>query len=160
MLVLLGLIIVFHIITAALLFIATIDNAWWRSDMYSTDIWQTCFINNSSCSPVKVLADSSYLEAVQATMILSVILCCISFFIFLIQLFRLPKGERFLVAGSFQLLSSLCVMIAASIYTNRRENFHDFDTDSNYGYSYILAWIGFAFTLLGGVMYMVLRKRK
>ncbi|XP_048465580.1 epithelial membrane protein 2 [Rhincodon typus] len=162
MLVLLGFILVFHIATAALLFIATIDNAWWKNDMVSTDIWMTCPNNGSQCDNVYVENYGDCIKAIQATMCLSVIFCCISFIVFVVQLFRLQKGQRFYIAGTLQLLSSLCVMIAASIYTNQQENFHGHlpIVTGNYGYSYILAWIAFAFTLISGVMYIVLRKRK
>lgn len=57
-------------------------------------------------------------------------------------------------------------MIAASIYTDRHEELHKSHEYSievskgRYGYSFVLAWIAFAFTLISGVMYLVLRKRK
>lgn len=49
--------------------------------------------------------DYSTMQAVQATMILSTILCCIAFLIFLLQLFRLKQGERFVLTSIIQLLS-------------------------------------------------------
>lgn len=57
-------------------------------------------------------------------------------------------------------------MIAASIYTDRHEELHKSNgygtevSKGQYGYSFVLAWIAFAFTLISGVMYLVLRKRK
>lgn len=45
------------------------------------------------------------MQAVQATMILSTILSCISFLIFLLQLFRLKQGERFVLTSAIQLMS-------------------------------------------------------
>lgn len=45
------------------------------------------------------------MQAVQATMILSTILCCIAFLIFLLQLFRLKQGERFVLTSIIQLMS-------------------------------------------------------
>lgn len=48
---------------------------------------------------------SAYLQAVQATMILATILCCISFFVFILQLFKLQQGERFLFTAIIQLLA-------------------------------------------------------
>ncbi|XP_044513251.1 epithelial membrane protein 2 [Gracilinanus agilis] len=166
MLVLLAFIIVFHITSAALLFIATIDNAWWVGEEFFSDIWRVCH-NNTNCTEID---DSFYgyatIQAVQATMILSTILCCIALFIFVLQLFRLKQGERFVLTSIIQLLSCLCVMIAASIYTNQREEIHtnnfryEGTSDGNYGYSFILAWVAFAFTLISGIMYLILRKRK
>lgn len=49
--------------------------------------------------------DYSTMQAVQATMILSTILCCIAFLIFLLQLFRLKQGERFVLTSIIQLMS-------------------------------------------------------
>ncbi|XP_062915284.1 epithelial membrane protein 2 [Mobula hypostoma] len=160
MLVLLGFILIFHIATAALLFIATIDNAWWQNDVSSTDIWQTCYNNGSTCHNDNIIGYGECIKAIQATMCLSVIFCCISFVVFVVQLFRLQKGQRFYIAGTLQLLSSLCVMIAASIYTDRQQSFHKYLHEGQYGYAFILAWIAFAFTFISGVMYIVLRKRK
>ena len=63
--------------------------------------------------------------------------------------------------------TGLCVMIAAAIYTDRREdlhkdnlNFYRLISDGTYGYSFILAWVAFAFTFVSGLMYLILRKRK
>ncbi|XP_058536963.1 epithelial membrane protein 2 [Ochotona princeps] len=167
MLVLLIFIIFFHIVSAALLFIATIDNAWWVGEEFFADVWRIC-INNTNCTEIgDSFEEFSTLRAVQATMILSTILCCISFLVFLLQLFRLKQGERFVLTSIIQLMSCLCVMIAASIYTDRRQDVHNSNLnyysptlDGSYGYAYILAWVAFAFTFLSGLMYLILRKRK
>ncbi|XP_067407400.1 epithelial membrane protein 2 [Emydura macquarii macquarii] len=165
MLILLAFIIVFHITSAALLFISTIDNAWWVGKDFSTDVWKAC-INLTNCTVINE-KNSEYqsVQAIQATMILSTILCCVAFLTFILQLFRLKQGERFVLTSTIQLLSCFCVMIAASIYTNKHEDLHrndgyEFISNGQYGYSFILAWIAFAFTLISGVMYLVLRKRK
>lgn len=52
-------------------------------------------------------------------------------------------------------------MIAAAIYSSMHEQFHpNLDIkDGTFGYSFILAWIAFAFTLINSIMYLVLRKR-
>lgn len=167
MLVLLFFIIAFHITSAALLFIATIDNAWWVGEDFFADVWRVC-INNTNCTEIsEEFADYSTLKAVQASMIFSTILCCIAFFIFLLQLFRLKQGERFILTATIQLMSCLCVMIGASIYTDRRQDIHTkneayylLTSEGSYGYSYILAWVSFSFTLISSLMYMILRKRK
>ncbi|XP_033023488.1 epithelial membrane protein 2 [Lacerta agilis] len=167
MLILLAFIIVFHISSAALLFIATIDSAWWVGEDFSTDVWHRC-LNGTNCTALdETFPDYQSIQAIQATMILSTILCCVAFFVFILQLFRLKQGERFVLTSIIQLLSCLCVMIAASIYTDRHEEFHvgqqyDFFQVSSgqYGYSYVLAWVAFSFTLLSGIMYLILRKRK
>lgn len=167
MLILLAFIIIFHITSAAFLFIATIDNAWWVGSEFSTDVWLSC-LNGTNCSQLDGdrIAEFPAIQAVQATMILSTILCCVAFFVFVLQLFRLKQGERFVLTSIIQLLSCLCVMIAVSIYTDRHEELHKStfysfaQTSGQFGYSYVLAWIAFAFTLLSGIMYLILRKRK
>ncbi|XP_052052333.1 epithelial membrane protein 2 [Apodemus sylvaticus] len=171
MLVILAFIIIFHIVSTTLLFISTIDNAWWVGDGFSADLWRVC-TNSTNCTEINSLSSAeegggySVMQAVQATMILSTILSCISFLIFLLQLFRLKQGERFILTAIIQLMSCLCVMIGASIYTDRRQDFHnhsglyDFVKEGSYGYSFILAWVAFAFTFVSGFMYMILRKRK
>ncbi|KAM6155037.1 epithelial membrane protein 2 [Rhynchocyon petersi] len=169
MLVLLAFIIIFHITSAALLFISTIDNAWWVGEEFFADVWRVC-INNTNCSEINEdYNEFTTLQAIQATMILSTILCCIAFLIFLLQLFRLKQGDRFVLTSIIQLMSCLCVMIAASIYTDRRKDLHfknqkfypmELTEDGSYGYSFILAWVAFAFTFISGLMYLILRKRK
>lgn len=167
MLVLLAFIIIFHITSAALLFVATIDNAWWVGDEFFADVWRIC-VNNTNCTEIgDGFTDYATMQAVQATMILSTILCCIAFLIFLLQLFRLKQGERFVLTSIIQLLSCLSVVIAASIYTDRREELHRQNahlyaqtSEGTYGYSFILAWVAFAFTFISGLMYLILRKRK
>ncbi|XP_036069222.1 epithelial membrane protein 2 isoform X1 [Oryzias melastigma] len=151
------------------------------------DLWYSC---NSTCYPVEnshtveagecdvtfkthvfflffcsnrlvLLCSAAYLQAVQATMILSTILCCISFFTFILQLFRIKQGERFIFTAIIELLASLCVMIAASIYTAQNKSFHVTSLhQGSYGSSYILAWVSFPMTFFSGLMYLVLRKRK
>ncbi|KAG7491892.1 hypothetical protein MATL_G00008960 [Megalops atlanticus] len=160
MLIILAFIILFHVISATLLFIATINNAWWVAGSAYTDLWYTC---NVSCSAVQNSEShtAGYLQAVQATMILATILSCVGFFVFILQLFRLKQGERFVFTAIIQLLSCLCVMIGASIYAAQHESFQTEEfKDGNYGYSFVLAWIAFPVSLISGLMYLILRKRK
>ncbi len=64
-------------------------------------------------------------------------------------------------SSSSLLLLALCVMIAASIYTAQKKSFHVVSLqEGTYGSSYVLAWISFPMTLISGLMYLVLRKRK
>jgi len=165
MLIILAFIVLFHVAAAILLFVSTIHNAWWvvsqpGRDLIYTDLWYSC---NATCYPVEDshTVDAAYLQAVQATMILATMLCCVSFFVFILQLFRLKQGERFIFTAIIQLLASLCVMIGASIYTAQKNSFHVLSLkEGTYGSSYILAWISFPMTLISGLMYLVLRKRK
>uniref|UniRef100_A0A3B5MIB4 Epithelial membrane protein 2 n=1 Tax=Xiphophorus couchianus TaxID=32473 RepID=A0A3B5MIB4_9TELE len=159
MLIILAFIILFHLASAILLFVATIHNAWWvvshtGHEVIYADLWYSC---NSTCYPVVNI----YLQAVQAAIILATILCCVSFFVFMLQLFSIKQGERFIFTAIIQLLASLCVMTSASIYTAQHENFHAASLKSgSYGSSYIVAWVSFPMTLISGLMYLVLRKRK
>ncbi|XP_039621639.1 epithelial membrane protein 1 [Polypterus senegalus] len=152
MLVLLAAIFVLHISTVIILLVATIHNAWWVTKTLSTDIWKTCGENN--CSDI-ITSNESYLQAIQATAVLSCIFAIIALFVFIAQLFTLAKGQRFTFTGIFQMLSCLCIMVAASIYTDQ---FHN-QGDGTYGSSYILAWIGFSFTFISSIVYFVLRKK-
>ncbi|XP_030646497.1 epithelial membrane protein 2 [Chanos chanos] len=163
MLAILAFIILFHIVSILLLFIATIKNAWWVTDgvIFQTDLWYSC--NSTKCYEIPNSASTTagYLQAVQATMILATILCCVGFFVFILQLFRLKQGERFVFTAIIQLLSCLCVMIGASIYTAQRTSFQSTEFyKGSYGYAFILAWVAFPMTLISGLMYLVLRKRK
>ncbi|KAM5152868.1 epithelial membrane protein 2 [Mantella aurantiaca] len=165
MLVVLAFIIIFHITSIALLFIATIDNAWWIGNDFHVDIWKICLNTTKMAVCSEIGSDSSEfqaIQAIQATMILSTILCCIGLLSFGLQLFRLKQGERFVFTAIIQMLSCLCVMIAAAIYSSMHDQFHQsLDVkDGTFGYSFILAWIAFAFTLINSIMYLVLRKRK
>ncbi|XP_013862382.1 epithelial membrane protein 2 [Austrofundulus limnaeus] len=164
MLIVLAFIILFHLATSILLFVATIHNAWWvvsdGDEVIYTDLWYSC---NQTCYPVENshTVAAAYLQAVQATIILATILCCVSFFVFILQLFSIKQGERFIFTAVIQLLASLCVLIAASIYTAENKSFHEPRLrKGTFGSSYILAWICFPMTLVSGLMYLVLRKRK
>lgn len=161
MLIILAFIILFHITSTILLFIATIRNAWWVTDKFSMGLWYCC--NTTDCYDIENSAstEAAYLQAVQATMILATILCCVGFFVFILQLFRLKQGERFVFTAIIQLLSSFCVMTAASIYTAEHLNFKGKEHEKgDYGDCFVVAWVAFPMILLSGLMYLVLRKRK
>uniref|UniRef100_A0A3B3H402 Epithelial membrane protein 2 n=1 Tax=Oryzias latipes TaxID=8090 RepID=A0A3B3H402_ORYLA len=162
MFIILALIILFHFAGVILLFISTIHNAWWvvsppEREVIYADLWYSC---NSTFRVSQLQTHIIYMFET-ATMILSTILCCISFFTFILQLFRIKQGERFIFTAIIELLASLCVMIAASIYTAQNKSFHVTSLQQgSYGSSYILAWVSFPMTLFSGLMYLVLRKRK
>ncbi|KAK9977582.1 hypothetical protein ABG768_019389 [Culter alburnus] len=161
MLIILAFIILFHITSAILLFIASIRNEWWVSQNFSLDLWYYCNTTDCYDIPNSATSDAAYLQTVQATMILATILCCVGFFVFILQLFRLKQGERFVFTAIIQLLSAFCVMTAASIYTAEHLNFKgDKFRNGDYGYAFVVAWVAFPMTLLSGLMYLVLRKRK
>ncbi|KAK2916231.1 hypothetical protein QQF64_024709 [Cirrhinus molitorella] len=161
MLVILAFIILFHITSAILLFIASIKNVWWVGEDCTVDLWYHC--NSTDCYdiPNSATSNAAYLQTVQAAMILATILCCVGFFVFILQLFRLKQGERFVFTAIIQLLSAFCVMTGASIYAAEKLGFKEGACKGgNFGYAFVLAWVAFPMTLLSGLMYLVLRKRK
>ncbi|XP_040047677.1 epithelial membrane protein 2 [Gasterosteus aculeatus] len=160
MLILLAAIFVLHIIGIILLLVATIDNAWWMTDTIATDVWARWELANGVWNytdlPTGSHYPTDYLQAVQASSVLACIFSILGIFVFVAQLFTLPKGQRFTISGIFQLLSCLSIMIAASIYTDR---FHLDESVGWYGHSYILAWIAFSLTFISSITYFVLRKK-
>uniref|UniRef100_UPI00398ECD7D peripheral myelin protein 22-like n=1 Tax=Pristiophorus japonicus TaxID=55135 RepID=UPI00398ECD7D len=157
MLLLLASIFLLHLTAIILLFISTANSVWWATDSYCMDIWKQCFDRNGSCVNVAYEDKEDYLQAVQASMVLAVIFTCCGLLIFICQLFTLKKGNRFIFTGLFQLLSCVCVVTAASIYT---VHFHVENQNGWYGSSYVLAWICFPLTLISSIMYIILRKRE
>ncbi|KAF3700525.1 Epithelial membrane protein 2 [Channa argus] len=160
MLILLGGIFVLHIIGIILLVVATVDNAWWVTDTVSTDVWVRWTLQNgvwnSTDLPTGPSYPQDYLQAVQASSVLACIFSILGIFVFVAQLFTLEKGKRFTISGIFQILACLCIMIAASIYTDR---FHLDEKNGSYGHCFILAWIAFALTFISSIIYFVLRKK-
>ncbi|XP_066515628.1 epithelial membrane protein 2-like [Hoplias malabaricus] len=158
MLVLLVGIFLLHITTVILLLAATIHNGWWVSSILSTDIWGRWSLIGSHWNYTDLPSSypEGYLQAVQASSVLACVFSAIGLFVFVAQLFTLPKGKRFTFSGIFQLLACLCIMIAASIYT---DIFHKDESNAEYGPSFILAWISFALTFISCVIYFVLRKK-
>ncbi|KAM3865478.1 peripheral myelin protein 22-like [Diretmus argenteus] len=155
MLILAG-IVVLHITTIILLLVATIDNAWWVTDTTSTDLWGSWEMAGSAWHYVSLKTyPEDFLQAVQATSVLACIFAILALFVFVAQLFTLGKGQRFTLSGVLQMISCLCVMIAASIYT---AEFHINEAGA-YGHSFILAWISFVLTFFLAVTYLVLRKK-
>ncbi|KAL0992994.1 hypothetical protein UPYG_G00101940 [Umbra pygmaea] len=159
MLVLLAGIFLLHVAGIVLLLVATIDNAWWVTESMSTDVWGRWILTNGVWNLTDLPTSSystDYLQAVQASSILACIFSILGLFVFVGQLFTLAKGQRFTFSGIFQLLACLCIMIAASIYT---DTFHKDGSNGWYGHCFILAWISFAFTFISSVIYFVLRKK-
>ncbi|XP_056144059.1 epithelial membrane protein 2-like [Lampris incognitus] len=160
MLVLLAAIFILHIIGIILLLVATIDNAWWMTDTISTDVWARWILDkgvwNYTDLPSHSAYPQEYLQAVQASSVLACIFSILGIVVFVAQLFTLNKGQRFTLSGLFQLLACLCIMIAASIYTDR---FHLEEKSGWYGHCFILAWISFAITFISSITYFVLRKK-
>ncbi|KAF6717993.1 Epithelial membrane protein 2 [Oryzias melastigma] len=149
-------IIVLHISTIILLLVATIDNAWWVTETVSTDLWGTWRLKSSEWHYHNLeTSPDEFLQSVQASAVLACIFSILGLFVFVAQLFTLPKGQRFMFTGILQLISCLCVMIAASVYTAELHT----GASGGYGHSYILAWISFVLTFLLALTYLILRKK-
>jgi len=150
-------IVLLHITTIILLLVATIDSAWWVTDEMRTDLWGRWDLTGSAWhyTNLKDFPDE-YLQTVQATSVLACIFAILALFVFVAQLFTLPKGQRFTFTGVLQLITCLCIMIAASVYTAK---FRDIEKAGGYGHSYVLAWISFVFSLLLAITYLILRKK-
>ncbi|XP_018593991.1 epithelial membrane protein 1 [Scleropages formosus] len=157
MLVLLALIFLLHIATITLLLAATINNGWWVTDTMSTDVWARWVYQNNAWNYTSLPTSypQDYLQTVQAFTVLACIFSILGLFVFVAQLFTLKKGQRFTFSGIFQFIACLCIMIAASIYT---DIFHK-NEQGSYGPSFILAWISFALSFISSVVYFVLRKK-
>ncbi|XP_004626139.1 epithelial membrane protein 1 [Octodon degus] len=158
MLVLLAGIFVVHIATVIMLFVSTISNVWVVSDALnaSVGLWKNC---SSDCLDLSYGHEDA-LKSVQAFMILSIIFSVISLVVFVFQLFTMEKGNRFFLSGATMLVCWLCILIGASIYTDRYANNNEtFDMDTHHGYCFILAWICFCFSFIIGILYLVLRKK-
>ncbi|KAK6479685.1 peripheral myelin protein 22-like [Huso huso] len=150
-------IVLLHIAALVLLFVSTIVSTWVETSGSSADLWLNCSTTNggSHCDPANT---SEWIQAVQATMILSIIFSVISLFLFFCQLFTLQKGGRFFFTGIFQILASLFVMSGATIYTLKNADW--VPESASYGYAYILAWVAFPLALISGCIYVILRKRE
>ncbi|XP_041952745.1 epithelial membrane protein 3b (MAM blood group) [Alosa pseudoharengus] len=154
-----------HLITLAVLFIATMEKSWWVwGERDSADLWYTCRFDNDK--EVWICASSrenDWLQAVQVLMVLSVVFSSVSFLIFLGQLFTMSKGGLFYVTGLCQVFSGLTALTATLIYTlHNKEILQDARELSlgHFGYCFILAWVCVPLLLLSGVMYIHLRKKE
>ncbi|KAL2090782.1 hypothetical protein ACEWY4_013045 [Coilia grayii] len=157
-------VIVLHLVTLAMLFIATMEKSWWAwGDIETSDLWHKCMFDNVTetwlCSST---SESDWLQAVQALMILGVVFSSISFLIFLGQLFTMSKGGLFYLTGLSQIGAGLSVFAAALIFTFlHQEILQDTRelTLGHFGYCFIMAWACVPLLMLSGVLYVHLRKR-
>ncbi|XP_023663488.1 epithelial membrane protein 1 [Paramormyrops kingsleyae] len=145
-----------HVTTVILLLIATIKNAWWYTDTMATDVWGRWRMvgRGWTYSELPGSYPDEPLQVVQATTVLACLFSILGLFVYVAQLFLLRKGQKFILSCVFQLVSCLCIMIAASVYT---ATFHK-DEDGWYGPSYVLAWISFVLTFISSICYFFLLK--
>ncbi|XP_004710467.1 epithelial membrane protein 3 [Echinops telfairi] len=152
-----------HVLILILLFVATLDKSWWAfPGRESLNLWYDCKWNSStdiwSCGNV---SENGWLKAVQVLMVLSLILCCLSFILFMFQLYTMRRGGLFYATGFCQLCTSVAVFTAALIYTlHAREILGKEAQGGNFGYCFALAWVAFPLALISGVVYIHLRKRE
>ncbi|KTG43321.1 hypothetical protein cypCar_00002512 [Cyprinus carpio] len=155
---------VLHLVTLAMLFIATMEKPWWSwGDTEKIDLWYKCIYENTTkawlCASV---SESEWLQSVQALMILSVVLSSISFMVFLGQLFTMSKGGLFYFTGLCQLFAGFAAFVAVLIYTFQRKEILQDARELEmgcFGYCYVLAWVCVPHLLVSGALYVHLRKR-
>ncbi|XP_037645401.1 epithelial membrane protein 3 [Sebastes umbrosus] len=156
---------VLHLVTLAMLLIATLEKSWWIWDeMEITDLWYNCFHDNATntwmCAATN---ESDWLQSVQALMVLSVVFSSISFLVFLGQLFTMSRGGLFYFTGLCQAFAGLAAFAACLIFTFHRKEILSDSRDlskGRFGYCFILAWLCVPLLLVSGVLYVHLRKKQ
>lgn len=155
---------VLHLVTLAMLLIATLEKSWWVwADSEITDLWYNCYHDNNTqtwlCAATN---ESDWLQSVQALMVLSVVFSSISFLVFLFQLFTMSRGGLFYFTGLCQAFAGFTDFAACLIFTfHRKEILNDRDlSNGRFGYCFILAWLCVPLLLISGVLYVHLRKKQ
>ncbi|KPP71112.1 Epithelial membrane protein 3-like [Scleropages formosus] len=153
-----------HLVTLAMLFIATMEKSWWVwADTENSDLWYNCVTDNVTgswlCASVK---ENDWLQAMQVLMVLSVIFSSISFLVFMWQLFTMSKGGLFYFTGLSQVFAGLTAFTATLIYTLRHREILEESRplSGEFGYCFILAWVCVPILLCSGALYVHLRKRE
>ncbi|XP_062871742.1 epithelial membrane protein 3b (MAM blood group) [Trichomycterus rosablanca] len=158
-------VILLHLITLAVLFIATLEKSWWVwSSTESSDLWHNCRFDNETdmwfCTSSR---ETEWLHAVQVLMVLSLVFSSISFLVFIGQLFIMSKGGLFYLTGVCQAFAGLITFTASLIFTlHNKEILQDSRelSSGHFGYCFILAWVCVPLLIWSGIMYIHLRKRK
>ncbi|XP_066529293.1 epithelial membrane protein 3 isoform X2 [Hoplias malabaricus] len=155
---------VLHLVTLAMLFIATMEKSWWTMEFVeNVDLWHKCSYDNSTDTWLCASAsENEWLHSVQALMVLSVVLSSVSFLVFLGQLFTMSRGGLFYFTGICQIFAGLAAFAAVLIYTFRREDILQEPLEKlqgHFGYCFILAWVCVPLLFISGVLYMHLRKK-
>ncbi|XP_061584529.1 epithelial membrane protein 3 [Cololabis saira] len=158
-------IVVLHLVSLAMLFIATLEKSWWVwTDSEITDLWYNCLHDNDTetwmCAAT---TESDWLQSVQALMVLSVVFSSISFLVFLAQLFTLNRGSIFYFTGLCQAFAGFTDFAACLIFTFHKNEILGDSRDQSkgrFGYCFILAWLCVPLLLISGVLYVHLRKKQ
>ncbi|XP_076605370.1 epithelial membrane protein 3 [Chaetodon auriga] len=156
---------VLHLVTLAMLLIATLEKSWWVwTDSEITDLWHNCFHDNDTNTWLcATTSESDWLQAVQALMVLSVVFSSISFLVFLGQLLTLSKGVLFYFTGFCQAFAGFTDFSACLIFTFHREEILNDSRDvskGRFGFCFILAWLCLPLLLISAVLYVHLRKKQ
>ncbi|XP_056885680.1 epithelial membrane protein 3-like [Takifugu flavidus] len=165
MVLLLVFITVLHLVTLAMLLIATLEKSWWVwSHSEITDLWYNCFHDNVTDTWLcAASSENDWLRSVQALMVLSVVFSSISFLVFLVQLLALSKGQLFYFTGLCQAFAGLAALAACLIFTFRWKDILNDAKDlrkGHFGYCFVLAWICVPLLLISAFLYVHLRKRQ
>ncbi|KAM9759065.1 epithelial membrane protein 3 isoform 1-T2 [Menidia menidia] len=156
---------VLHLVSLAMLLIATLEKSWWVwAESEITDLWHNCVYDNASetwlCAAT---TEGDWLQSVQALMVLSVVFSSISFLVFLVQLFTLARGSLFYFTGFCQAFAGFADFAACLIFTFHREEILSDSRDlskGHFGYCFIIAWMCVPLLLVSAVMYVHLRKKQ
>ncbi|KAK7801048.1 hypothetical protein U0070_012105 [Myodes glareolus] len=139
------------------------SQSWWTlPEKESLNLWYDCTWNTTTktwaCSNV---SENGWLKAVQVLMVLSLILCCLSFMLFMFQLYTMRRGGLFYATGLCQLCTSAAVFAGALIYAiHPEEILEKYPRGGSFGYCFALAWVAFPLALVSGIIYIHLRKRE
>uniref|UniRef100_A0A4X2KXU4 Epithelial membrane protein 3 n=2 Tax=Vombatus ursinus TaxID=29139 RepID=A0A4X2KXU4_VOMUR len=120
--------------------------------------WRGAWDRSGALLWLSVSHSPGWLKAVQALMVLSLVLCCLSFILFMFQLYNMKRGGLFYATGLCQLCTSVSVFTGALIYAIHVKEFHQ--ADGSFGYCFALAWVAFPLALASGIIYIHLRKRE
>ncbi|XP_041836732.1 epithelial membrane protein 3 [Melanotaenia boesemani] len=158
-------IIVLHLLSLAMLLVATLEKSWWIwTDSEITDLWYNCFYDNATKTWLcAATTESDWLQSAQALMILAVVFSSISFLVFLAQLFTLSRGSLFYFTGLCQGFAGFTDFAACLIFTFHREEILSGSRDlskGRFGYCFILAWLCVPLLLVSGILYVHLRKKQ
>ncbi|KAI5622944.1 epithelial membrane protein 3-like [Silurus asotus] len=152
-----------HLITLAMVFIATTEKSWWTVDkVEQADLWNKCiYDNNTDTFMCTTASGNDWLQSVQVLMVLSVILSSMSFVVFVCQLCLMSRRGLFYFSGLSQIFAGLTTFAAVLIYTCQRKEIlqNPRENQGNFGYCYILAWVCVPLMLGSGILYVHLRKK-
>ncbi|CAG07025.1 unnamed protein product [Tetraodon nigroviridis] len=156
---------VLHLVTLAMLLIATLEKSWWVwSESEITDLWYNCLHDNATDTWMcAASSENDWLQSIQALMVLSVVFSSISFLVFLVQLLAMSKGQLFYFTGFCQAFAGFTAFATCLIFTLHRKDILNDTKDvrkGHFGYCFVLAWICVPLLFISAFLYVHLRKRQ